>query len=642
MVKWTAAIVLAFGLGAAVVYAWFASGPADANVAEWLAIGPRDEGVATTPAASDSLQHATLAEIVALPSDFEQTAALYALLRKADAATLERLLEEAEGLRPRSERLAAKSIIYARYAELDAPAAVARILAPGFAEQTLLHGVFVAWAKHDLEATLAHAETLPKDERQAAGRALLAASDDLPRGQREAIAAAFSLQDALLRMDAMELLDDKPALAWQQAVGIADGRSRLLYDIAAAWVEREPEQALAAVAALPDDQRRYYQSFMIQRWAANDVEQALAWVMAQPETTARTGLLDALARGIAETDPRQALALADTLYDAERKAVIEAALLAWARTDARAATDALQNIEDLQLSEGTRMSIVSAWSETDPHSAFEWATEQAPSLMNAHWVLTPLLRISEDDPEEALSLAGALDGVIAQAVSATIARKWAERDPHEVVAWLESASDDMPQVVATVARTLAQDSPAEALDWISTLPEASQRQALPSAIARVVRSSSDEAVDLVSAIRDPELRGLGFRALVSSWAETAPQEAAKWIARNAERQERPGLYQQLFETWAFFDVQAAADGLPDLRRQNERDSAALGVVRATAFLDFDVAEEVHADIRDEDTKRAAAVVLYTGLRQFDLERAERFRKEAGIEESETVPVPFMF
>lgn len=44
----------------------------------------------------------TLAEIARLASDFEQTAALYQLLRRADTATLDRLLAEADTLeRPR-------------------------------------------------------------------------------------------------------------------------------------------------------------------------------------------------------------------------------------------------------------------------------------------------------------------------------------------------------------------------------------------------------------------------------------------------------------------------------------------------------------------------------------------------------------
>ena len=77
MAKWIAALVLAFGLGAATIYAWLASTPADAPVAEWLpslAVQPPAD-VAATPSVRNSLhERATLAEIAALPDDADAAA----------------------------------------------------------------------------------------------------------------------------------------------------------------------------------------------------------------------------------------------------------------------------------------------------------------------------------------------------------------------------------------------------------------------------------------------------------------------------------------------------------------------------------------------------------------------------------------
>ena len=146
----------------------------------------------------------TLANILLLPSDFQQTLALYARLVDAKRETLERLLDESEQMQPRREGRAAQSIIYSRYAELDPNAAVDRIIASGLSEHYVhsLEQVFRVWAKHDPAAALRRAETLPSIYRRLAGAAILSVSEDALPGQRDEIAATFGLRGQLEQMQA--------------------------------------------------------------------------------------------------------------------------------------------------------------------------------------------------------------------------------------------------------------------------------------------------------------------------------------------------------------------------------------------------------------------------------------------------------
>lgn len=137
----------------------------------------------------------TLAAVMRTPSDFEQTAMLYQLLRDADAAAIERLLAEADELRPAREGHAAKSIIVARYAELDPDAAVQAVMADG-GDMVLVRSVFAAWGKMDHEAALESARDLPEVTGRHAAMAVLTVADALSDGQRRSVARAFSVLPA--------------------------------------------------------------------------------------------------------------------------------------------------------------------------------------------------------------------------------------------------------------------------------------------------------------------------------------------------------------------------------------------------------------------------------------------------------------
>lgn len=632
MAKWIAAVIVAFVLGTATAYAWFTFVPgamAERQPSERAALASDPQASAAPPPAL-----ATLAEITALTSDFEQTATLYALLREARRPTVERLLAEAEQLRPRRERVAAKSILYARYAELDPLAAVDHALEQRTDAEEMVRRVFMAWAKHDLEAALAHLNTLQGPLRQGAASGVLAVSEDLDPARRQAVAATFSLEGALAVMDGLEHFDSDPAIAWQQALGTESpqARAQQLFQIGPRWVEQDPAQALAAAMELPaGGMLGDVAPFLLEHWVAKDAGEALDWLLAQPQSAMRTRLLGVVAGAVADTRPQDALALARTLDGSDRHEVIQAALQAWAQTDAAAAMEALQELDDVGLSQEARYSILAQWSQVDPNAAFEWALTQKASLENIHLAVMPLQHIARDDPQEALRLAEKLSGLRQQTALASVLGVWANNDPRAAAEWLETADADVSQAVSAVAFAFGQQAPAEAFEWANALPKKSREMALMSLVSAAAMHSGDAAADYVSQISDPQLQAEATRTLVTGWAQRNPQDAARWVSRNTDAQQRPTLYRQLFQSWGFVDRDEAQTELRRLSRQADRDSAALGLVAATAFADVEFAERIYDDIRGDDAKRDAAYAVYHAMLQVDPGRAERFRKEAGIE-----------
>ena len=167
MTKWIFAVVLCAvgaGVGVTVGVLWRFDEALEAIAEPALAARQTAHPAIPRPSiATDSqapMGDDTLANILLLPSDFQQTLTLYTLLADAKRETLERLLDEAGHLQPRREVRAAKSVIYSRYAELDPNAAVERIIAAGMSEQNLhlLEQVFRVWAKYDRSVALRRAK----------------------------------------------------------------------------------------------------------------------------------------------------------------------------------------------------------------------------------------------------------------------------------------------------------------------------------------------------------------------------------------------------------------------------------------------------------------------------------------------------
>ena len=639
MSKWLAATILAFVLGALGAYALLAfvpsAAPAVRPPAPMSPAAPAGAGL--EPAAE------TLAAISAIPSDFEQTAALYNLLRRADREQVAGLLAEADALRPRREGLAAKTIIYARLAELDPIAAVDRALGEKPGPHDYLARVFSAWAKHDLETALAHVRTLPPGRRAAAAAGVLEVSEGLAPERRAALAGDFSLQRRLAELEVLEEAHGDLALAWQAASAepALDARMLKLRAIAAQWVEADPQTALAAAVALPSGAATAELiTRMVERWAMLDSDAALAWVIGRPDSPVHAEALAAVARVVAAEDPHRALALADQLDGGARRRTLKAAFQAWATVDAPAAMAALADMEGTGLPPGAQYDIIHTWAEADPKAAFEWARAQKQTLENMHLAIIPLQVLARSAPEQALALAEELgEPRLAQALDA-ITGTWAATDPAAAAAWVAAAGPEAQQAAVQVAHAYAQASPSKAIAWAERLPAETKRLALPSVVQALALESPDEASDVVAAIRDQTMRAEASAALVTAWAQTAPEDASRWIARNATAEERPRLLAQVFGMWGHVDRDGAASALRRMRRQADRDHATLALIISAAYEDPDFAEDLYRGIRAEGTKREAARMLFSQFAQDDPERAKRYQEAAGIDGENPGPAVF--
>ncbi len=107
-------------------------------------------------------------EILALPSEFAQTEALYSVAGRASVDEVRDYLGEANRIANHHDRRGALQILFSRYAELDPEGALEHLDSMRLPEETMIVGViFYQWARMDVNAAIdaANNETHPQRQR---------------------------------------------------------------------------------------------------------------------------------------------------------------------------------------------------------------------------------------------------------------------------------------------------------------------------------------------------------------------------------------------------------------------------------------------------------------------------------------------
>ena len=635
MIKLSAAIAGGFLAGAGAAVLLISHRVPDLELATILT-EPTVNRVAQAADPTEQSNALTLAAIMSLPGDFEQTATLYQQLRRAGRDTLRRLITEADALPSTHEARAAKTIILARFAELDPEAAMEAALASSYRDDAL-GAVFRAWGKYDHDAALAYARGLPGRARRDAVVAILTVADHLDVGSKRRIAQSFSVLPMFEQMQAQQSAREDPAAAWYEALP-ADGtrsdglRTQVLWEIARRWADTDPQQALAAVAALPKSgQRTTWLANLVGHWAENDRDAATAWALAQPLSHERARMLANVARILAEDSPRQGLEFAEALTGEARQLAITSAFNAWAQQDARAAR--------------------------------HWLLSLPPSPNRTSMLAQSLRRLAETAPQEAVFLAGMLRGRERRTAMDAALRAWArddvraaanwvtrmggraaaDRESHlgdvlsiwarddalGAAAWIDASGLSSGAAVAAVAQHYAALDPQEALDWVLSQPLRIQRQAIWSVVHPWARDVPQSAVRAVERIRDADVRAGGQTAIASAWAEADPDRALRWAASLTDPDTRTRLSTQVLQRWVRFDAKGATAHVRTIRNAEERDAMTFTLVTGLMHEDPDLSEELYAKLTGTEIRQTAAVALYWFWRDRDPERANRYRAPAG-------------
>ena len=577
MSKWVLAAGIVVGVLIGVVVgwtaAWVAKDAADAaaEVAVHEPAPAPKASISASPSQFAASSPAPLTTIRRLPTDLDKAVALYALVRSADVGALERLLDESATL-PAADRLQMQAVIYSRYTELDPQAAVDRFLGPGVGDSLLLSLTFAAWAQHDFKAALHHAESLNVTQRQLALVAVWSAGDAFDEPQQawqetlasksgkirsetlqliaqmwaesaplEALAAIDALPQHLdkdtLRMMAVfqwKEWDPGAALQWVQERPPPE-RDQLASVLVLLMADDSPQQAMEAALNMPAEQREHVVEMVVHRWAKDDPHAAFEWILSNQSSLGDVTLDAKPLQRIAETAPRQALALAERLDDTRRRLAISAILEQWAAADAPAAAAWLDSSPD-ELDRARVATIARAYVQQHGEEALDWVSAQS-AQHQGRAMAQVIGELAKRSAQRALNLAERIrdPNMRGEAIGRAV-YAWAAEDPPAALRWVVANSDEDSRRVALISQLFGQwarvdqdDAATQALRQVNR----SERDAALAAVAfAAIRKNPDLAERLYDEVQDADLRRQVASRLARWWRETDPQRIERLRNKN--------------------------------------------------------------------------------------------------------------
>ncbi len=458
---------------------------------------------ASTPAvAAQRPVPRTLREILKLHGDFTQSAALYVLAASSDKKGIERLLDETETIDRESERRAAATILYQRYAELDPGAAVEHMMnREAGLDTNWLYAVFYSWARTDLNGALARAAKLDDRNRSMAGTAIVRSRDDLPTAEREALGSKLNLHVAVRDPSTTDMRAPKAAeQAWRNALAVRDREARQsgLYMVARDWTMQDPHAAIRAIESLQNrSERDQLLQHAVQTWSEKNPREAVEWVFERPPSMQRTQLLAQALSAFVTQEPTSAVTMLDRLSPGERQHMMPQVLMTWASADPQAAAAWLEKQDDPQTYQRALGMIASVYVERDPDEALRWAAT-----------------LSEENEQMVMAVASI----------------WAQSDPRAALSWVERQprSDSTPMQYRAVFEQWIAYDPDAAISQLNFILDASTRNAAILGILEGWNLDSSLVDRLYQRLEGAEARSTAAAQLFYRLRETDPQAAERY------------------------------------------------------------------------------------------------------------------
>lgn len=281
-----------------------------------------------------------------------------------------------------------RQLLVRRWTKGDAPAAaewVERNLS-GAARFSALNAVASTWAESDAAGAEQWARRLPDLEER--GNSLLAIAGEMTRDDpAAALALAVDLPPGLVRDEFLLHAagewagrDAKSAIEWGQQIQNEDLRAQMLAAIATGFAEKDPAAAAALAAQSMPAGRAQDDAVVgiVQRWVQQNPEQAAAWVAAFPEGTLRDTALEAVVKLWADRDLTEAGAWVNSL---SARAGSDVAIAAYVEKLAvqfpEMAVEWAQEIRSPVLRDERLVHLAELWLHHDAPAARQWI-DQAP------------------------------------------------------------------------------------------------------------------------------------------------------------------------------------------------------------------------------------------------------------------------
>lgn len=637
------AIVLAAGLFAAGWFMGQSSGGENGaarrsgNAVPSLSSAPSEPGnpgrSENQPSDAKSGEQA-LTDILAGPTNFFRTAALYERVRGASVADLQKLANEGLTWESGAQRDGALSVIYRRFAELDPEAAVDHFFAAGApARRQLLDALFFTWAVHDLEGAVSRLQRLQMDQdRPYAAHAIMRAHSERDIGFLWELAGRvrtrYRSQVDHIAFVLERRAERAPAAALRQAMSLPTGEARRAgaYAVAHVWKLNDPWTAYRSADQFGKPAvARLVRRAALDGLAEQDPEGVLAMLENGASRSEMTRALDAMMRTLAGRDPQRALAILQSIESPGLRTGAASALFqAWAALDATAAAAAVERMDDRRMIERVASSVGNHFAQDRPEAALRWALriENHPGQLFRRVAD----KVSRSNPEVALQVLAELPPSAARAeVTLRVLHRLAEADPALAMTYVEDMTfeGDRWTALSNIAASWANQDPVAVLEWFAGRQETEQHQLVES-VARGVWRQRPSLADSAIHRFQGAIRSAWLRHVVAASLHEDVERAARLLAANADDPAYDRLMVDVVGAMVRSDPESALGLLTTIRDDEKLNAARTSLVDGWARIDAPAAARWLESLRGDESLAPAVLSVVDRWARYDPVAAARW------------------
>ena len=560
----------------------------------------------------------SIAEIMALPSEFARAEALYTLSGRSGSAAVQALVFEADRIADDVERVSLQGILFSRLTEIDPQSALALARTDQFAAvKALERAVWSAWAREDLDDALfaAKAQISIVDQKFAA-QSLYVAFGYMGNEITDRIEAELGIEpDRSTRAGFLYRLADKsPAEAIAYINELDDPTQQRKY---VSWLANylslsSPERALR-FAPLFDDAAytKYFERIVTNNLASENPRDTIERLIASGSNLRRDDEFYTAMRALAQSDAEAAKLYFSQIRSVEAKRRVGSAIaVEMARRDPEAALEWARENEDDEYPM-LQLSVFRVMAAEDPQRAMQEVLALPNSEMKSRLVAQVIGKISEERPLEAVAFLDEIQNA-QQKLQATqrLLHTWISRDADAAVEWVLGQDDE---IVADLMDVLQHDlvendidsairilprlgpaerdrlklqiaqrlttraSPAEAQNFIRQFEgEPGYDQLQAAVIGGIAKNDSYAAIQLAAQLPAGGARDRAYTTIIEEHAQANPSEAVRWLQSIDDLQFRGMAAGQIATAWEASDPAAASRWLSSLPAGLVRDSAISG------------------------------------------------------------------
>ncbi len=448
------------------------------------------------------------------------------------------------------------------------------------------------------------------------------------------------------------------------------------------WTEIDPSAALRHAEGLTGRNRLIGLGIVLSAWAQREPYKVIAWIEEHGKEGETSSGIYAALRKIAETDPEEAIALAERRKGGGNRSSsvsgdnwhvnmggLNASFLYsdWASRDPGAAAAKAASIPNAQERTNVFLAIARQWAELDPEAAWAWGSglERAPERDRVLQSIVGGL-VANDETDQAVAFLDSLPagqarksalGQIAMAMAksdpekgyefvrsqarnsseeqaySSILREWARTDPERVFRIAHEEIDPgsvRNSAVQAVIDEAARRDPSLALDLLGKMDDGALRRNSSMLAHSLARSDVKTAIAWAEGLPDGSTKGSALSAIFSEWANEDPEQASAEALRIGNEEFRRQSLRNTLNLWGQNDaVEAMTWAVRNLRTEDQASLIPNSLLGTWARQDIEGAAEWVAALPDGELRSQSLRSFVSAYASHDLVAAGEWLKRIG-------------